>query len=163
MKRIFIDQDGVLADFDKATEGNLDNMYRMKFFAKLEPLEKDLNDIVRKLQQMNYEVHILTKLPVVRNHHRFADMMIDKVTWLERYIPAVDELNIHVLPCNQDKSDILKFYEDKENCILIDDYTPNLTSWIKAGGKGIKKAKRLKDTRVIAQILSLNELIKEEC
>ena len=56
-----------------------------------------------------------------------------------------------------------KFYEDKENCILIDDYTPNLTSWIKAGGKGIKKAKRLKDTRVIAQILSLNELIKEEC
>ena len=32
MKRIFIDQDGVLADFDKATEGNLDNMYTMKFF-----------------------------------------------------------------------------------------------------------------------------------
>lgn len=159
MKHLFIDMDGVIADFEGGCEGDLNRMYNKGFWEYLQPLEEDTNGIIESLQKQGYEVHILTKLPVERSDNRFINMTIEKVRWLMKHTPSLETLNIHILPYNEEKSIVLQHYENKEKCVLIDDYMPNLVSWMKCGGKGVKKAKRFKDTRVISQVLSIKELV----
>ena len=161
-KIIFFDMDGVLADFDKALNGDFRNMFKPGFFRGLEPMENGLNDTIRGLQARGYTVKILSKACVKRSDKRFRGQLVDKANWVKEYLPSIDELDIIIQATDESKGDILKYYSKDDKCFLVDDYTPNLATWAFAGGECIKKAKRKKHTRTFEQILELNDLLGME-
>lgn len=158
---LFFDMDGVLANFDKKVDemGDIKAMFEPNFFRTLEPMEEGINETIAELQK-HYTVKILSKACVKRNDKRFIGQMVDKVNWLKQYVPCLDELNIIIQATDECKGDIVEMYKQHE-CILIDDYSKNLADWTFAGGKGIKKAKRIKNGRAWKQILNIVELAEE--
>lgn len=163
-KIVFIDMDGVLADFDAGVnalgKGDISIMFEEGFFKKLNPMEECLNDTIEDIIFQGYTVKILSKACVKKNDSRFKKQMIDKAEWIKLYIPCIDELNIIIQGSDECKGDIIKMYQDHE-CILVDDYTKNLIEWHLSGGKCIKKAKRIKSNRPFKQVLMLGELALE--
>ena len=60
---LFIDMDGVIADFGKGINsgnGNLNQMFENKFFRKLEPMEEEIAEKIERLQELT-KVKILSK------------------------------------------------------------------------------------------------------
>ena len=159
-KILFLDMDGVLANFDKGLQGDFRRMFKTGFFRGLEPLEEGLNETVQDIINQGYTVKILSKAPVKKANPRFINHMRDKANWIKEHLPCIDELDIIIQATDESKGDIIKMYKHHE-CILVDDYSKNLADWTKAGGKGIKKAKRIKNGREWKQILNLSELALE--
>ena len=161
MKKIlFVDMDGVLANFDKGINGDLNKMFEKGFFRTLEPMEEGLNKTFQEIKSQGYGIKILSKACVKRSDERFIGQMLDKVDWIKEYIPCINELDIIIQSTDESKGDIVKMYSEYD-CILIDDYSKNLAEWAFAGGKGIKKAKRIKNGRPWKQVLNISELAQE--
>ena len=159
-KILFVDMDGVLANFEKGLEGDFKRMFKPGFFRGLEPLENGLNETIQEIEKQGYTVKILSKAPVKKSNRLFLVHMMDKVNWIKEFIPAIDELNIIIQATDESKGDIVEMYKDHE-CILIDDYSKNLAEWGLAGGKCIKKAKRIRNHRSWKQVLNISELALE--
>lgn len=159
-KILFVDMDGVLANFDKGIGNDLNKMFEPGFFFTLEPMEQDLNETIQEIQKQGYTVKILSKACVAKEDKRFKGQVMDKVKWINKYIPCIDELNIIITDTHTSKGDIVEMYKHHE-CILIDDYSKNLAEWSFAGGKGIKKAKRIRNSRPWKQVLNISELAIE--
>lgn len=157
---LFLDMDGVLANFDKGLGGDFKNMFKPGFFFGLEPMEEGLNETVAEIQKQGITVKILSKACVKKSDKRFIGQMMDKVNWVKKYIPCIDELDIIIQATDESKGDIVELYKHHE-CILVDDYSKNLADWTFAGGKCIKKAKRIKPTRPWKQVLNVSELAIE--
>jgi len=156
---LFIDMDGVLADFERGINegtGDINQMFEKNFFRKLEPMEEDIAGKIEKLQELT-KVKILSKTCVERNDKRFAGQVADKKYWLMRFAPTVKDEDIIIQSTDESKGSIVKEFPDF-HCILVDDYSLNLVEWELAGGIGIKKAKRHKN-RSFAQVRNLKELI----
>lgn len=157
---LFIDMDGVIADFEKGINsgnGDLDQMFGNKFFRKLEPMEKEIAEKIERLQELT-KVKILSKACVERNDKRFASQVSDKKYWLMRFAPTVENKDIIIQSTEESKGEIVREFSDY-HCILLDDYSLNLVEWELAGGIGIKKAKRYKNERTFEQVNSLKDLI----
>lgn len=159
---LFIDMDGVLANFDKAIDemGTLEAMFKPGFFRGLEPMEEGLNETIKEIQESGITVKILSKACVKKTDKRFLGQMVDKAEWIAEHIPCIDRLNIIIQATDESKGDIIEYYKHHE-CILLDDYSKNLADWAFAGGKGIKKAKRIKNGRPWKQVLNVSELAIE--
>lgn len=160
MIRLFLDLDGTLAKF------NVPNALKRfaiedKFFYNLKPY-KNINYINRLAHQDNIKVYIISASPNIK-----AD--IDKKEWIQEYLPTVSSSRVVICRVGENKAEVIKnrlgFSLDKD-CILLDDYTKNLTEWESAGGCGIKrltsvadnstgkwKGDTLTDLRNIAQVL----------
>lgn len=159
---LFFDMDGVLADFDKGLGGDFKNMFKPNFFRTLPVMENGLNETMLELQSQGYIIKILSKACVKKSNKSFRNQMVDKAEWVKENIPCINELDIIIQATDESKGDVLKYYSsEKFDCYLVDDYTPNLATWAMAGGKCIKKAKRIKTQRPFKQILNLVELVNE--
>lgn len=156
-KILFVDMDGVLADFDNGINGELNSMFKEGFFRGLAPMENGLNETIKGIQEQGYTVKILSKACVKKSDKRFLGQMLDKVNWLKEFVPCIDELDIIIQASDESKGDIVEMYKNHE-CILIDDYSKNLYEWALAGGKCIKKAKRIRPHREFKQVLNISEL-----
>ncbi|MEG2697238.1 MAG: hypothetical protein RR952_06685 [Cetobacterium sp.] len=157
---LFLDMDGCLADFDKGIKGDLNNMYKEGFFLSLEPMELGLNETIKSLQEQGIQVKVLSKACVDKKDWRYLSQTFDKVDWIKKHIPCIDELDIIIQGIDESKGSVVDYYRE-HNCILLDDYSKNLVEWCMSGGLGIKKAKRIKNERPWKQILNISELSEE--
>ena len=95
---IYVDMDGVLADFNREVNAldRFDN--EVGFFYNLQPIVKNV-DYVNKLVANGYNVCILSASP-----NEQADF--DKLVWLHTYMPQVK--NITIMRVGQNKADFVK-------------------------------------------------------
>lgn len=156
---IFLDMDGVLADFEggiQSSNEGLDKMFDNGFFKTLLPLERDLETTIKKLQILA-EVKVVSKACVPKTDSRYQKQVEDKVEWLRIFAPTIPRENIMVLASDESKGMIAQKYKST-NAILVDDYSKNLVEWELAGGVGVKRAKRFKERR-FEQVRNLRQLI----
>ena len=148
MKKIFIDMDGVLADFNAVfSEERRHELYQEGFFASLEPmfvkevLERELDFLRLK----GYQINILSKAVTSEFCRK------EKIDWLKRHAPKFD--NVYIVEGDESKNLFLEV-----GAILFDDYSKNLIEWKEAGGKAVKVGGRHKDD--FAHIQHISELVE---
>lgn len=131
MKKVFLDLDGTLARFNvRNALKRFDN--EVGFFAKLLAY-KGIEEIDKMAKTGN--VYVISASPNTQ-----ADN--DKMVWIKKYLPNLKNENIVLCRVGENKAKVI---ENKlnikvdQNCVLLDDYTKNLTEWETVGGVGIKR------------------------
>ena len=155
MKRIFIDLDGTVARFNvRNALKRFDN--EVGFFARLKAY-KGINKVNELAKGGN--VYIISASP-----NDQADR--DKMEWIQKYLSNVPMNNITLCRIGENKARVI---ESKYNltidkdCLLLDDYTKNLTEWESNGGKGIKRITSVADnSRKLWKGVELKDLNKIE-
>lgn len=154
MKKLFLDMDGTLAKFN-SKKNALERFDKEKdFFTNLKPFVNI--DTINQLVENNIvEIFIISASP-----NEQAD--IDKLKWINTYLPKIKKQNICFCRIGQNKAKIIK---DKlnididNNCYLLDDYTKNLIEWNNYKGIGIKRLTSLAaNSRKIWKGLSIKNL-----
>lgn len=125
MKKLLIDMDGVLVDFNSSQllkdwdgKGNPSAMYESGFFEELNPLPGALKSVHDLLCSNLYDIYICTQ-PLAKNVSSYTE----KAAWIGKYLP---DLVSKIIMC-QDKSMV-------KGDILIDDNE----KWASFGGEFIK-------------------------
>ena len=145
VKRIFVDMDGVLADFLKGVESpeyighpltndakghteyddRKEELTNKRLFANLPPMV-DMYDLIAYIKHTGHKWEILTAAGVVNREL----VVFDKKSWIKKYVdPSV------VVNCTFTGSQKAA-YAMKKN-VLIDDRPKNIEAWENAGGIGI--------------------------
>ena len=145
MKKIYIDMNGVVADFNKFTSDLLgrevgwgvsdltsDDWVKVSqvpnFYRQLDLIEDSTRMVgVARSYSTRFDVEFLSALPRERT---MPDARGDKTFWLNRYFPGVP---INFGPFSRDKKKWFKTPGD----ILIDDKESNIEDWYDAGGIAI--------------------------
>jgi len=126
-KNIFIDMDGVIADFNAEKNAVFRFNKEQGFFKSLRPILHNLQAV--KIMIKNGEnVKILSASP-----NEIADQ--DKHFWLDKYLPELKPENRIIVRNSDNKAD---FMGDIRNCVLFDDYSGNLIPVLFKGGLAIK-------------------------
>jgi 5'(3')-deoxyribonucleotidase len=144
MTTIYLDMDGVVADFDEYAARTLgippsQGIYPNEVWYKLATNSRLYRDLVKtpyadKLvfqcsviaKQQGYELKFLTAIPK-GNDVPWA--FYDKVIWAQKYFPGIP---VMFGPFSKDK-----YIHCQPGDILIDDRTSNIEEWRVAGGLGI--------------------------
>ena len=129
--KLFLDLDGTIAKFN--VRNALERFDKEKgFFAKLGAY-KGIESVNKLCKQGN--VYVISASP-----NEQADL--DKLSWLEQYLPNLPKENITFCRLGENKAKVIenkyKISISKE-CFLLDDYGENLIEWCAAGGTPIKR------------------------
>ncbi len=140
IKKIYIDLDGVLADFDKwkleyaktYQEILINNSEFWRQASKVNHLYKHLDvmpdafKLLKYLKSLNIPLAILTGIP---KKSSMPEAEQDKRDWVKKYIGDI-EFNIGPYSVNKQRF-------SGPGLVLIDDNELNITQWIQKGGIGI--------------------------
>lgn len=140
MRTIYLDLDGVFANFNKgiaevgAKRGltSYEDTWKVldqedHFFLKLEPLPGAI-DMFNLIYSSFPNVKMLTALPIITGN--FVTAAEDKTKWVHSYLsPTIEVI------CSNGWADKKNYC--KPDDVLIDDMQRNIDDWNKAGGYGI--------------------------
>lgn len=132
MKKInvYLDMDGVIADFN-AEENALERFTTEKgFFARLKPMNADGMKALLSKEEIN--LYILSASP-----NKQADK--DKIEWLKKWYPQIKRSHIIIMRNGKNKADFMK----TKKGVLLDDYGKNCEQWRERGNKAIQVKKTL--------------------
>lgn len=134
-KRIFVDMDGVLAEFNDSATFN--DLHTKGYFMNLNPQENIVDAV--KLLTKSYEVFIISCV-LKDNPHAKSE----KNAWLDKHLPEVSRSHRIFPTCGETK--ILHIPEfSPETDILIDDYSKNCYEWLSNGGTYVKVSRCILD------------------
>lgn len=163
-KTIYLDLDGVLADFDARIKNLLGKPleeystsqegwdalepFKPNFFAWLEPM-RDAYDLYRGVLSLallnQYEVAVLTAIPKI-GRMPFAKQ--DKKEWVTEYFPKL-ACNFNIGPHAEHKQ-----YHCTVGDVLIDDSIRNIDQWRSVGGYGILHTSAKDSLQQLKEILT---------
>lgn len=153
MKKIFLDLDGTCAKFN--VKNALKRFETEKgFFARLGAYKgiEEINEMAK-----GGNVYIISASPNVN-----ADN--DKMIWIQKHLNNVPMENIILCRVGENKAKVIESklnIKIDKNCVLLDDYTKNLTEWESVGGVGIKRLTTVADnSRGLWKGLAIRKLIE---
>lgn len=148
-EKIFIDLDGVLANFELGVHNLGFNLAKIMssndnkkkgflwatirknphFWYELELLEDALHlwDYFK-----SKDSYILTGIPATFGKEDFEKVKQSKINWVKKHLQLPEE---KIICCITSKKP--SFIVPNHNNILIDDTTKNISNWLNAGGTGI--------------------------
>lgn len=135
-QRFFIDMDGTITFWEPSS--SFEEVCEPGYFSSLEPIIPMIDTIKRFLSK-NYDVYIASA--VLKDNHSAKE----KRQWLKKYLPGIDDTHVIFIPCGMSKADYIHQVtgEQREDDILLDDYSNNLHDW---RGIGIKAYNGLNGT-----------------
>lgn len=128
--RIFVDMDGVLAEWKGCSE--FKELFEEGYFIDLLPQDWVIEGIKNVIESMNDLVEVFVLSSVLPTKYAIPE----KAAWLDKYINLPEENRIWV-PNGDNKADHVPGGIQPTD-ILIDDYSLNLHRWVNSGGIGIK-------------------------
>ena len=121
---IYVDMDGVLADFNAEPDGVARFRDEKGFFKKLKVLPKNARALRKLIADGNHNIFILSSSP-----NAAADG--DKLAWLKKHRIKVADGNIIFCRNHEKKVDFMKTPDG----ILFDDYGKNIREWVDGNHK----------------------------
>ena len=121
---MYVDMDGVLADFNAEPDGVARFRTEKGFFRNLKPLKKNAKALRKLIADGNYNIYILSASP-----NAAADG--DKLTWLRKHRIKLADGNIIFCRNHERKVDYMKTADG----ILFDDYGKNIREWVDGNPK----------------------------
>lgn len=119
MKYVFVDMDGVIAEYGYPS-GLYDGEFQKGNYLGKKPVDMIINELIEKYNNPNYIVMVCSVSPN-------SKATLEKNEWLNRFFSVPYENRIFVGK-DEDKVDIIRYYiEDmmhgsvQEHCIIIDD------------------------------------------
>lgn len=148
-QNVYVDMDGVLADFFGETEAVERFREEKGFFLKLKPFRKNVAAVRKAIADGNINLFVLSASPNER-----CDQ--DKIKWLNRYIPELETENAIIMRIGEDKSKYMKTPDG----ILFDDYGKNIREWV-CNNAGVNRAVKIRADGDVATGLQAIKILKD--
>ena len=136
-KRIFVDMDGTLAEFEYVSD---ETLFSEGYFLNLKP-QNEVVAAIKDLMKRGYQVMIVSSF---LEKSKYA--LREKEMWKDKVLPDIDAIFV---PCGISKADAIYQVTGEpltKKDYLLDDYTPQLVEFERKGGTGLKLLNGINDT-----------------